>query len=319
MPSRLIFAGVSVAFAFSCRQAAAQTKPGVDLQRELWTSIRRELTGPNAQEYFSSSMKDAMLPTLEGTLISDSIPISGRIQSDERNLPLGPTDSTHTEVVLVLKKLKLEGELKAGSQIEFDGVAVGFTKDPFQVVFEVEDIASAPIPAFGTMASSWYFGTDHGQVWNGTYHNGRTGVEFQLPANWSVQYTRPSSVNSDLAILTNAELTDVQAAVWMVRDKVGSAEISSRLENVLSETTAQRMNLADYTIRPESVKQTWIGGQHALQALADYQDGGMRMSESLCWIVTEHARVLFFARTAADKLPALQSWFDNMVYTAFVP
>jgi hypothetical protein len=59
---------IAMAFAF---EVTAQTLPHVDLEQELWTSIKQALNGPDGDEYFQSSMKDALLPRLKGTLISE--------------------------------------------------------------------------------------------------------------------------------------------------------------------------------------------------------------------------------------------------------
>ena len=60
---------ILIAIAFACG-LTAQTPLHADLERQLWTSIKRALIGPEGDDYFQSSMKDAMLPRLKGTLIS---------------------------------------------------------------------------------------------------------------------------------------------------------------------------------------------------------------------------------------------------------
>jgi hypothetical protein len=140
------------------------------------------------------------------------------------------TDSTHAEVELRLGSLNTGGELKPGTPIEFEGVAVGLLQDPFDVVFEVEQAAA---PVFGPMASFWYFGQDHGRVRDGRYRDLRMGVEFQLPAEWSVPLTRPAVGGSDLALLTNTNWKDAKAGVWMQRAKT---RISCRASSIYVRT-----------------------------------------------------------------------------------
>jgi hypothetical protein len=67
------------------------------------------------------------------------------------------------------------------------------------------------------------------------------------------------------------------------------------------------------------VESPWIGGRKALRAAADYEANGQQMSETLTWIYTEQTRVLFFARGPASEIPASQTHFDQIIYSAVVP
>jgi hypothetical protein len=123
-----------VAIAFAC-QLTAQVPARVDLERQLWTSIKRALIGRDGDEYFQSSMKDAMLPRLKGTLISV-------VPNDSGNaLVLGLADSITPEVALLVHDLP--AELATGASIEFEGVPTGFTKDPFLVTFQVDEVLNS--------------------------------------------------------------------------------------------------------------------------------------------------------------------------------
>jgi hypothetical protein len=42
-------------------------------------------------------------------------------------------------------------------------------------------------------------------------------------------------------------------------------------------------------------------------------------SETLTWIYAEQTRVLFFARGPASEIPASQTHFDQIIYSAVVP
>jgi hypothetical protein len=178
----------------------AQIPAHIDLERQLWTSIKQALTGPDGHEYFESSMKGAMLPRLKGTLVS-AVPNDGR-----NALILALTDSSTPEVALLLHDLP--SELLLGKQIEFEGVAIGFTRDPLLVTFDVEE-ATRPV----SIAPSWYAGPALGIVRSGRYRNRSTRVEFDLPSHWIVQGTRPSIDNGDVAILTNSRFEGSIAGV----------------------------------------------------------------------------------------------------------
>ena len=72
--------------------------------------MKGALTGPDGEDYFQSSMKDAQLPRLKGTLISV-------VPNDSGNaLVLGLTDSTTPEVALLVHDLG--SELTPGAPIE---------------------------------------------------------------------------------------------------------------------------------------------------------------------------------------------------------
>jgi hypothetical protein len=307
--------GFVLTLALACECVPGQETSRIDPQQRLWQAIKKQLVSPDGDEYFNSSMKNALLPTLKGTVVSiftsDSDPAS-------RSLVIAVADSTRADATLVVPRRpdKLGAELRNGMQVEFSGVPQSFTKDPFGVVFEVER-AQEPIPALGAMASTWYFGPDRGSVRNGRYRN--TDVEFDLPAGWSVRERRTSSDDSSLAVLENSQLKVAAAAVWMARQRIRSAEISGQLEKLLADSGAKRSDLANYSIRPGTVRPTWIGGKQALQAVADYEGDGQPMSETLTLIVTERAKVVFFARSTTDRMPELQSWFDRLVFTALVP
>jgi hypothetical protein len=289
----------------------AQTAPKPDPERALWNAIREQLTGPDADTYFSQSMKDAQLPALTGTLIRHEVQAPNL-------LSLAMTDSAVPEVTILLRKdaVQFAPRLQQGAKIQFEGVAQSFQKNPFNVLFEVDD-AQEPIAALGALASDWYLGPDAGRLQNGRF--AALGVQFELPAGWSVRATRPATVGGDVAVLQNSQFQGLTAAVWICRQNINSSEISDQLAKMPAEIVAQRPDLSHYAIRAGSLQSTWIGGKQAMQAVADYASGEQKMSEALTWIVTENARVVFFARTTTDQLPDLQSWFDRLVYTAFIP
>jgi hypothetical protein len=303
-----------MAAALAC-ELTAQTPPQVDLERTLWAGIKRALTGPDGEEYFQSSMKDAMLPRLKGILISAVPNDSGS------SLVLGLTDSSTPEVALLPHdaNARSTSELTPGVQIEFSGVPIGFTSDPFLVTFDLGDKDSIFLKPLGAIAPSWYIGPPLGVVRSSRYRNNKTRVEFDLPSDWTVEGTHPSIDNGDVAILLRSPLEGATAGVWMVRHKISAAEVSQRLLAALPDTVAQRAGLQCYSVRPESVQQTWISGRHALTGVADYEENGRKMSESLTWIVTEHTRALFFARIATYDLPIFQTNFDEIIDAAVVP
>ena len=302
---------LSIAAGMLCASAAAQTAPQLDPQRALWTAIERGLAGPAGDDYFNSSVKDAVLPMLKATVID--VPSPGK-------LVLGVIDEAAPDATLILQKraAEVKHEFHAGEKIEFEAVARTFSLNPFMLVFEAQE-AQEPLPGLGALAASWYFGPDFGRIRNGRFLEVGSRLEFALPAGWIVLGARPTVEGGGLAAFVNNELQDSVAAVWTARHKIATSEIPARLQKFLEETITQRADLAHYTIRADSVQPTWIGGQQALEAVADYETSGQRMSELLTCIVTEHARVSFFARTTPERMADLRSRFNPLVYSAFIP
>ena len=153
-----------------------------------------------------------------------------------------------------------------------------------------------------------------------------TFVKFDVPPGWCVRGTQLSPDGGAdaikpgaIAVLAHADFKSVYAAAWMIRDKIPPAEIPARLDSAIREVVGQRSGFQGYAIRPGSLESPWIGGRKALRATADYEASGQPMSETLTWIYTERTRVLFFARGPAAEMPAFQTHFDQIIYSAVVP
>src|SRR5260221_7698576 len=104
-----------------------------DPQRALWMALKRQLTGPDALEYFESSMHQCVLPRLKGALIS------ALINPGVSKLTVALADSSTAEVTLVVHNgnVKWKSDPQPGVQIEFEGVASDFTAGPFMLTFDV--------------------------------------------------------------------------------------------------------------------------------------------------------------------------------------
>ena len=115
-------------------EAAARANPML----ALWKSIKKELQSDGGQAYFDNSMKGAALPggvnnvaRFKGKLVSTSP------QVRPKELVLAMEDSSKPDVTLKLDSA-LPGKMEPGGDIEFEGVADSFTKDPFMVTLTVE-------------------------------------------------------------------------------------------------------------------------------------------------------------------------------------
>lgn len=113
----------------------------------LWMSIRKELTGPDGANYFDQHMKGAALPggaggveKFKGKVISQKPAVGAR------EVVLGISADDTPEVTLKLET-PLPGKAPVGTEIEFEGIASGFTPDPFMVTFDVEKSKVSGWPA----------------------------------------------------------------------------------------------------------------------------------------------------------------------------
>ena len=104
----------------------------------LWMNMKQELTGPNGEQYFNSAMKGAEVPggannieKFKGRLISSKPAVR------PKELVLAIMDANTPEVTLILDA-PLPGKADPGTEIEFACVPSSFTKEPFNVTFDVE-------------------------------------------------------------------------------------------------------------------------------------------------------------------------------------
>ena len=118
-------------------------KPETITAKQLWMQIKSNLIGPGGQQYFDENFKSAMVPggaggvwVLTGTLLS------AEPSEQPRVLVVALSDGTTPEATLRLKDTDwndthIAGPLMHGSSIQFEGVPISFTREPFMVTFEV--------------------------------------------------------------------------------------------------------------------------------------------------------------------------------------
>ena len=147
---------------------------------------------------------------------------------------------------------------------------------------------------------------------NGRYHHPATGIEFTLPAGWSVVKTTPSADKGDTVTLMDS-VSKHEAAVWMRAEKHPTEEIQKLLLAALDKKAAARKNLTGYLVRSDSVQPRVIGGQQALSAVADYTRNGRPMVEYLTWIFSPKAHALFYGRAPAGELDSFRARLDTVI------
>ncbi len=99
-------------------------------ERALWKDLKAALTAPTGDAYFETNMKDALVPRLKGKLVA----MSPAAKPKELILAI---ENSAGDVTLKLDGA-LPGKMEPGGEIEFEGIAKSFTKDPFMVTFETE-------------------------------------------------------------------------------------------------------------------------------------------------------------------------------------
>jgi hypothetical protein len=121
------------------KQAAEEAAAKANPMLALWRSIKRELTGTNGQEYFENRMKGALVPgnVVEGVTKFKGKLISMTPATRPKELVVAIEKSETPDVMLKLDGV-LPGKMESGAEIEFEGIAAAFSKEPFMVTFDVE-------------------------------------------------------------------------------------------------------------------------------------------------------------------------------------
>jgi tetratricopeptide (TPR) repeat protein len=102
----------------------------------LWMNLKKELQGPNGEQFFETTMKNANVPGGAGgiTKLRGHL-ISAKPAANPTQLVIGMEKADVAEVTLKLET-PVKGKPVPGSEVDFDGVPVSYTKDPFMVTFE---------------------------------------------------------------------------------------------------------------------------------------------------------------------------------------
>lgn len=115
----------------------------------LWMGVKKELSGPNGESYFASTVKGAGLPggvhnvtQFRGKVISQSP------ANRPKEVVVGISDATTPEITLKFEN-PLPTAAEPGTEIAFEGVATAFNADPFMLTMEVEreKLEGWPAPA----------------------------------------------------------------------------------------------------------------------------------------------------------------------------
>ncbi len=118
-------------FKLESAEAAAARKAEEELKRTnpqlaLWMSIRKQLNAPDGEKYFTETLQAAPLPKMKGTVIRCTP------EARPKEIVLGLSNGVTEEIVLKLSS-PLSSGADPGAEIEFEGTAEAYSKDPFRL------------------------------------------------------------------------------------------------------------------------------------------------------------------------------------------
>lgn len=187
----------------------------------------------------------------------------------------------------------------------------------FPLVFTRAAIPPRPQPTLNGSA---------GELHDGVYHHNASGVELTLPAGWSVGQPTPVQGDPNYSITL---LDPEHRARSLIVDMRHSDNRPEKLPESLSlalETAVERhegkhgaQGTPGYKIREGSVEHTTIGGLQALRAVGEFERDGMKITELVTYIFTEHTRTEFTARVASGNAEAFKPVFEQILQSAKIP
>ena len=135
------------------KDAAAADAAKNDPAGAMWKQIKDALVADGGQAYFDSSIKGAALPGgANGVKQFKGKLVSATPETNPKELVLDISGDGKVGEVMLKFETALRGKMDVGTIIGFEGVASGFTKDPFHVTFDTERAkisgwtASGPAP-----------------------------------------------------------------------------------------------------------------------------------------------------------------------------
>jgi len=110
----------------------------------LWMNLKATLTAEQGQQYFDSSMKDAQVPELKGTVLESKC----RVKELQVAIPLPDAKGPLVPEITLKLDAPLNGKAESGV-ITFAGVAGTFSRDPFMLTMtidkkDIKDLATTP-------------------------------------------------------------------------------------------------------------------------------------------------------------------------------
>jgi tetratricopeptide (TPR) repeat protein len=101
-------------------------------QLAIWLRVKGQLTADNGQAYFDNELKGSAVPKLKGKVISASP------EAKPKEIVVGVENPDQQEIKLVVSEGTMPTKADPGTEIEFEGVPTGFTKEPFLLTMDIE-------------------------------------------------------------------------------------------------------------------------------------------------------------------------------------
>jgi len=121
---------------------------------EVWRAIKRSLSATNGQDYWKQDIKGTLIPGgAAGVNCFRGFVISSKPTKLPNVIVLGILDKKIPEVELRFldrnrSPVHLEDSFPNGTEVQFQGVAVDFVREPFRVIFQVD-------PSWITISKGW--------------------------------------------------------------------------------------------------------------------------------------------------------------------
>ena len=152
-----------------------------------------------------------------------------------------------------------------------------------------------------------------------SYRDPKVGYSFTVPAGWVFHSRTAFNGPGD-----SVDLLDPDSQVWVVvsakPQKTASADIERALRTGAEERFANsRRGLSGYTIRVGAERLWRLGGHQALTWIADYTEGGERMTEYITWVQSESVRASFVARLQTSDFEPFRERFDAILNSFRIP
>lgn len=98
-----------------------------------WRDVKAILTGDGGQAKFDSDIKDSALPKFKGKIVS----MTPAVRPKTIVLSVDPEKDGAQDCTITFAA-PLAGKMEAGEELEFEGIAKSFVKDPYMLTLEVE-------------------------------------------------------------------------------------------------------------------------------------------------------------------------------------
>lgn len=108
-------------------------------QLTLFKNLKGQLTAADGETYFNGTLKGSAVPALKGKVVSATP------AARPKTIVVAITDATTPEVTLNVTP-PVAAAVPAGTEIQFEGVPSAFSKEPFNLTFDVERAKISGLP-----------------------------------------------------------------------------------------------------------------------------------------------------------------------------